>query len=946
MTSLRKNHLFAFLVVCLVAAASTAPAVTNTAPEKAYRFYEDALARFDRGEYKAAIIQLKNALRSDPANPSAHLLLGRAYLRIGAAELAERALLRSRRSGTHPDLIVIPLGRAYLLQRKYDEIFRRIRPGRRSNSIEAEVVAIRGRAHLALRQFSDAEASFAAAARHRPDQAFPLLGRARVRVLQGRLDEAETFVDSAIRLAPKYSEAWHEKADIRRAKRDFLEALHSYGKAIELQPGNIPARLGRAATLVNLRRDREAEPDIKYVRENAPRETRAAYLHSIILTRAGRNHEAQAVLAEAGQLLKKRKPGFVRNHPSSLLLLGVIGYAQKNYDESYQYLSRYIELDGNHTGARKLLGSMLLRKGDAWVAIDMLRPALRFAPEDSEIYSLLGTAYMRVREFSKAMEMSEKAVEFAPMRAGVRTQLGLSRLRVGREQEAVKDLEAALSLDRDGSNPGLLLGLVHLKGGDYDKALQTAEAMLKTDPDSPVAHNLAGAAGMAAGDAKAARAAFERALQANPAYAPAIFNLARLDMAAGQADSATNRLSALLKVKPTSIRAMDGLARIAMSRGKLDDAIEWLKRIAILDPDAIDQQVMLVELYLRQRRTELAINNAESIELSHPSSVAVLRVLGRALLAARNYRGAALRFRRMVELVGGSPVRLRQVAALQAAAQDNAGARDTLKKAIAEDPKDLRSQIALIRFETRASNIDTALALALDLRKSHPESRAAEVMAGDLLMRVRQFPEAAEAFEAAMARKKDSGIVRRIYSARYGAGKGDQALAMLAGWVADNPKDIAAKRLLASAYLRAGRLAEAINHNERLLAGLPDDPALLNNLAGLYQKTGDSRALSYAERAYKLAPRHPATIDTYGWILVLTGDAARGLELLRQAFTRAADSNEIRYHLAAALSRLGREEEARDELAKALESGDDFDGIADARALLRRLSDPQPGQKK
>ncbi len=100
-----------------------------------------------------------------------------------------------------------------------------------------------------------------------------------------------------------------------------------------MQPRNIPARLGRAATLIDLRRDSEAEPDVAYVRENAPRETRAAYLHSVILTRAGKINEAQAVLAEAEQLLKKRKPEFVHNHPSSLLLLGVIGYARGNYED-------------------------------------------------------------------------------------------------------------------------------------------------------------------------------------------------------------------------------------------------------------------------------------------------------------------------------------------------------------------------------------------------------------------------------------------------------------------------------------------------------------------------------------------------------------------------------------------------------------------------------------
>ena len=98
---------------------------------------------------------------------------------------------------------------------------------------------------------------------------------------------------------------------------------------------------------------------------------------------------------------------------------------------------------------------------------------------------------------------------------------------------------------------------------------------------------------------------------------------------------------------------------------------------------------------------------------------------------------------------------------------------------------------------------------------------------------------------------------------------------------------------------------KAIKINESLLTLIPDDPALLNNLAGLYHLTGDKRARAYAEKAYKLAPRHPIMLDTFGWILVATDDAERGLTLLRQAFTRAADNPEVLYHLAVALQRTG-----------------------------------------
>jgi len=45
----------------------------------------------------------------------------------------------------------------------------------------------------------------------------------------------------------------------------------------------------------------------------------------------------------------------------------------------------------------------------------------------------------------------------------------------------------------------------------------------------------------------------------------------------------------------------------------------------------------------------------------------------------------------------------------------------------------------------------------------------------------------------------------------------------------------------------------------------------------------------------------------------------------------------VRYHLAVALAKLGRDREARAELEQILDSGAEFEGVNDARALLLRL---------
>jgi len=175
-------------------------------------------------------------------------------------------------------------------------------------------------------------------------------------------------------------------------------------------------------------------------------------------------------------------------------------------------------------------------------------------------------------------------------------------------------------------------------------------------------------------------------------------------------------------------------------------------------------------------------------------------------------------------------------------------------------------------------------------------------------------------------------------TARHPRAAVERALADLEAWSAAHPGDYAARRAVAVAYLQAGRHEDATAAHEALLAAQPNDLVLLNNLALLYHRAGDPRAMDYARRAYELAPLEPAAIDTLGWILVQDGEVERGLALLREAYVRGGDNPQVRYHIAVALNRLGRTEAARAELQAALTAGREFDGIDQARRLMEQLS--------
>jgi predicted Zn-dependent protease len=117
----------------------------------------------------------------------------------------------------------------------------------------------------------------------------------------------------------------------------------------------------------------------------------------------------------------------------------------------------------------------------------------------------------------------------------------------------------------------------------------------------------------------------------------------------------------------------------------------------------------------------------------------------------------------------------------------------------------------------------------------------------------------------------------------------------------------------------------------------PDNIVVLNNLAWAYQQVKDKRALETAERAYKLKPDNPAVADTLGWLLVETGQTARGIDLLQAAVQAAPQAKSIRFHLALARYKAGDVAKASNELERVLLDGGEFPEKAQAVKLLKQL---------
>jgi putative PEP-CTERM system TPR-repeat lipoprotein len=939
MTLKRLAPLAAFMVVLSMLGGPPHAAPTNTSNDSSYAFYEDALRYFKTKKYKATIIQLRNALRQDKRNLAARVLLGRAFLRLGAGAAAERQILTARISGADENLTIVPYGRALLLQGKNRKILDEILPANRPGNIEAEIRFLRGQAQLQQRDMNDAEASFNQALRIKPDHAGSVLGLGRLFQTLGLPDKAEPLVDRALTLAPRDADGWFTKGEIRRTRRDFLGALKNYKKAIDIADRHLPARISRAAVLVDLGRYDDAYLDVKYVLGLLRHDPQTNFLHAMILAKRGKAAQAGDALRIAANAMDERDPDFVINHPPSLLLRGVIGYAQRRFDEAYSYLSRYVDLVPNHPGSRKLLGSILLRKNEIPEAVKVLEKAVAAASDDIELLALLGNAYMRNRQYSKATELFQEAAEKAPGIESYRTRLALSRLAINERETGVRNLEESVRIGKRVGNADILLGMIRMQSGNYKETLALTETLKLKDPKNPFPFNLAGAAYMRQGNDEKAIAEFQQAIKLTPRYLPPRYNMAALEERRGNTEKAREIYARILALRPSEIRALFAISAIYEKQGNAKEAIKWLDQIRKRDIRSISAQIRLMNLYLRARRINDAMLVATDLENRYPRNVAVLEAKGAAQMAGGQNRRAIETFRQASYIAGNSARQITRIAKRQLSLKDFDGARTSLKAAISLDPAWLPAHSALIQIEARTGGIEKAMELAEAVQAAYPNSNVGEILKGDVEMSMKRYRRATTTYAKAIAKRESAGLIIRLYRARSKSGKIETALKDLERWHNKNPDDRRVTRVLATGYMAANQTARAIKLHEEILRDSPRDVTMLNNLALLYQRSGDPRALSTARQVFELAPSKPVVVDTYGWILVEQGQPEKGLPYLRDAQARSGDQVEVRYHISVALDKMGRHVEARNELFLVLQSGENFRDIARARALYKKIKD-------
>jgi putative PEP-CTERM system TPR-repeat lipoprotein len=479
-----------------------------------------------------------------------------------------------------------------------------------------------------------------------------------------------------------------------------------------------------------------------------------------------------------------------------------------------------------------------------------------------------------------------------------------------------------------------------------EKALLIVKELLVSQPKAPEVYDLAGSIYLALGKEDEALSHFKQSNQADPQYISALHHIASLYLFNNDIELAKNYARKLLKVDVKNIQGLELLSTIEERSGNMREAISWLEK-SVAQGTSMKSNLHLVKLLTNNHQLNAASNHIKKIRQKHPDNLFLLDISSDIDIKNNNIDRAKLTHKKMVTIARQSKavLPLVEIAKKQMLMNDPKSAQVSLGYAVDIAPNNSEVIAAIIQFDLAQGNYRQAFNRASLLVEQFPENEKGYLLAAKVCALMDRVECAKSWYIKGLNLIPDNEAFALNYYKLLQSDEGvKKSIVFLENWiVTQKPLSLLSVRSLAAGLAMDGQYEKATKIYEKLLISNPDDVLSLNNLAILYSKNSDDRALDVARQAYTLSPQASFTIDTYGWLLTLAGNHREGLPLLQKATTLEGNNLEVRYHYAVSLHKSNRPKTAARELEAILSTGQNFDGIEDAQSLLSaiRLSNRQ-----
>jgi predicted Zn-dependent protease len=706
---------------------------------------------------------------------------------------------------------------------------------------------------------------------------------ARMLMSLSRRDEAVAYLDQITKETPDFLPAWATLGQIAVAEKDDETATKHFGTVLAKNPADMASVLTQAEIFIRGKQaDKAVElleklsaalpsrPQIDFALAKAyissdkvakaagaldrvlvltPEFNDAASLRAQIHLKDGKTAEGVALL----EGVRKREPGNAANRE---LLIQAYRFLGRN-DEALVLMREKAGADTKDAGAQVELGRLLGEQGKMDEARSILEGALQSSSDSLAAVSNLAAVDLKEGKSDAALKRIDDFITKQPNSSEAYTIKAGIAIELKKLDEAEKALNKAIELKKDNAQAYAILLQMKSGAGQEVESLALLENYLKEFPEDPAGLLQRGYLLQQLGRKEEARAAFTALIEAKPEFAAAYNNLATLE-----ADGFNN----------------------------LQVAAEMARKARSLDPGqpAIADTLGWIEWKLGNYPAALTLLTEAAAKI--PGNAEVLYHRAMAQYSMGQAAEAAASFKEVLALQGDSPHKAdaqKYLSQLESTGKATLADLDMLKKLIAENPKDVMTQLQLAALLARSGQSQEALDAYKTAFAANPAIPAALVGQARLYAGPLNSPE--KALEAATAARelapRDTQVLAALGSAKLLSGADEEAYGLLKDASTVLESDFAVVSDYARAAYRLGRIQEARTAMARVpSSGAPESDGAKSFLLLTDAEASKQPAIAAeVEKALALNPKDPAALMVRGALDAAAGKSpeATYLEVLK-----------------------------------------------------------------
>jgi len=567
--------------------------------------FQNGMVFFEKGEFKNADLEFRNALQIDPSFADGYFMLGKVKLTQKKYKDAYLSFKKAEKIDPDHLKVQLELAKIYHAAGKFDVALEKLKKFLGQNPENHDAQLLQGYLMIAKRQFADAvlffeklmgkghlqseiflslataykgigdykrcEEILMAGLKEHPKSPTFYAGLSRLYVNTRQIDKAVTILEQGIQtsIGSIQLSVLLAKLNIRTNKIDqariILERAIQNDSSASVHEENSPQTL-LAEIYMDVGKFDEAENLLTRVLENDPENSEAQFVNGRL--NLFRDNIAGAV--KAFEKVVKVNPHFMKGHGQ----LAVALVRDGNLTRAEAVLWKALYINPHWSEIARFHARILFMQKEYQKAELQLTKYIGENPDDIAVIAALGDLFYRLENSDQAENQYRTIIQKAPQNpAGY---LKLSKLldRSDRKKEASAILEKGYQNNPDSKIIWAALTHHYISQKQQCKADEFARTLMNKHSEDPFVFNLKGKLYTSKKEFSNAEKAFQKAISLAPAWKEPRSNLTRLYLAQGKEKEITDKIRQELENDPENPIYYSSLAHLYLQTGHFEDAMQ------------------------------------------------------------------------------------------------------------------------------------------------------------------------------------------------------------------------------------------------------------------------------------------------------------------------------------------------------------------------------------